>query len=368
MIAGWLDEGRLEKGSAIPPETMLSETLNISRGSVRAGLEAMERSGAIVKRRHRRYVAEESERKNGLLGDTVLILGVTSENPLSFKGSGFLDAIQAGALEEASAAGMNAMSVHMEKASPAFVRGLIPLEPRGALAFRRYMQTEEGGQALGELEKRGVPLVVDSECESLKNAGMVLHDHRKGVLLLARALAARGAKRPLFMMKGGTQAWERRKEKGYFQAAEELGFKPRSLTLPLAPFEMSDKRYDEGKFMELARLTAGCLIDFFKDEEEAPDAVLAPTDWDLPVVFKALRLLGRRPGEGLQVSGYDNKPGSSPWLRFEKAEAQFTIDKRNTEAGRLMLRTLLEWTDGGARSAPPVTLTEPELVEKGGES
>ena len=60
-VKNWISQGELSPGSSVPPEEELSRQLKVARGTIRSGLDLLEKKGVIVKRKRRRYVAEQKE-------------------------------------------------------------------------------------------------------------------------------------------------------------------------------------------------------------------------------------------------------------------------------------------------------------------
>ena len=79
-------------------------------------------------------------------------------------------------------------------------------------------------------------------------------------------------------------------------------------------------------------------------------------------IMGACNLLGRTPGKDLLVVGYDNywkdfSPG--PWTPFVPAA---TVDKDNTQTGRMLVRLLLDRASGRLPDEPQRWRVEPKLL------
>ena len=121
--------------------------------------------------------------------------------------------------------------------------------------------------------------------------------------------------------------------------------------------------WKESCFQKEVRLAAGYLLDWFKPGAFCPDAILAKTDWDVPVLAAALRLLGREPGRDVTIAGYDNKIKFNGWSRLEPYIPPLTVDKRNGEIGRRMATRLLTHIENPESWRPENILVAPGLIE-----
>lgn len=109
----------------------------------------------------------------------------------------------------------------------------------------------------------------------------------------------------------------------------------------------------------------------FADKDEAirkrnsgfMDAILAKTDWDIPIFAAALRLLGKVPGRDVTIVGYDNKIQFNGWSRLESYIPPLTVDKCNGEIGHRMAARLLMHIEEPESWRPENILVAPGLVE-----
>jgi DNA-binding LacI/PurR family transcriptional regulator len=99
------------------------------------------------------------------------------------------------------------------------------------------------------------------------------------------------------------------------------------------------------------------------------DALLLESDGLAFPVAAACRLLGRKPGSDLLLAGYDNYAIDLEWERQqEPVGPSVTMDKRNSEMGREMVRLLLDRCQGRLPVGPQVRLVAPELIPLDGVS
>lgn len=93
------------------------------------------------------------------------------------------------------------------------------------------------------------------------------------------------------------------------------------------------------------------------------DAILAKTDWDIPILAAALRLLGKVPGRDVTIVGYDNKIQFNGWSRLESDIPPLTVDKCNGEIGHRMAARLLMHIEEPESWRPENILVASGLVE-----
>lgn len=338
-VEKWIRKGILPPESAMPSEDELSRNLKVSRGTIRTGLELLEERGLLYKQNRRRYVAKKQETipEATPLHQTVLLLGVTADNPLEYKDTGFLQAVQAGTLDALSTCGTHALSMHADKLDSKDLQSLLNMKPRGAVLFQDFLKTEEGLKTALLIKKRGTPVVADYVRPELNEFDCVICDHENSNYLLTKHLINRDCKDILCFYPSSGNYWFESKYTGYANAMREAGLKP------MLPVNTSEKPqyYNRTKesFEEFVRLYAGFMVEHFTSERP-PQAILASSDWDVPVIASACRLFGKEPGKDVLIGGYDNKNESSPWRPFDQSIPCVTVDKNNTKVGRELIKLL----------------------------
>lgn len=362
-ISEWIRTGILSPGAALPPENVISEQLKVARGTVRSGLDELEKNGVITKINRRRYVhREQRQAAPNLIADTVMVLGISSDNPLRYKDTGYMDAVQAGSLEQLMHDGLHSLNLQTAKLNEQVFNQLLSLSPRGALMFQDLLRSERGKAILRLLKKNFIPVVVDYEYPATLDCDRVLSDHFQGNYLLTRKLIDRGYRRILsFVPDSKEEFWLERKRAGYLQALREAGLNP----LPPPPafkWNTPVNAWDREAFDNFVRGYAGHLVEYFTSPEP-PDAVMVVTDWDVPLVSSAIRLFGKTPGRDVAIVGYDNKSSSCHWNVFAPDLPAFTVDKRNTETGRRMVEILRQRLAGQLPPEPAVQLVAPQIIE-----
>jgi DNA-binding LacI/PurR family transcriptional regulator len=208
-----------------------------------------------------------------------------------------------------------------------------------------------------------VPVVVDSDEPELADFDQVLSDHEDGSYQLTKWLIERGRRRILrFWQRAPLPVrrprWLAQRDKGYERAVREAGLEV------LPPVEFRGARYDESKaeeFEQMARQVAGNLVDVFQGRN-APDAVMAISDGVVFPLAAGLRLLKRRPNEDVWLAGYDRYWADCLSRRWEKAVPLATVDKRNYETGRALVRLLVDRIAGRLGATPQRRVVTPELV------
>ena len=337
-IGKWINKGVLPADSAMPSEDELARQLNVSRGTVRTGLDLLEKRGLLYKQNRRRYVSEQHDRsyKASPLHQTVLLLGVNSDNPIEFKDTGFLQAVQAGALDALSSTGAHALSLHADKLNRESLKNLLEMKPRGAVLFQDFLKTPEGVETAYCISSSGIPVVIDHESSELDKFDRVCFDHVSANYNLTKYFIDRGLKNILCLYPKDGWFWLKAKYNGYLKAVNEAGLQPMP---PVNTSEKPEYQRTRENFDEYVRLYAGFMVEHFTGKRQ-PQVILASSDWDVPVIASACRLFGKEPGKDIMIGGYDNKVATNPWYEFDQTPPCVTVEKNNTGIGRKMIQLL----------------------------
>lgn len=360
-------ERELPPDAEVPAENLLAERFGVARGTVRSGLAELAARGILEKRGRRMHVVSRpAAPSSSLMNRTVILLSATSrDDAIRKRNSGFMDAIQAGALEEMLVQNMHSLWLNGSRLTSAELEELTQIRPGGMLLFIPAISSPAFKAAAKSLTESGIPVVATAHGTLFDHVDHVLPDHAAGARLLTEELLRRGCRRILCYLPATDQKyWVVDRYRGYCAAMRAAGLEPR----PLPENSYWGHNYDnddawsEARFREEVRLAAGYLLDNFGPGTDAPDALLAKTDWDVPILAAALRLLGKTPGKDVVIAGYDNKIGFNGWAKLESYAPPLTVDKRNNEIGRCMTGRLLVRLNRPEEWKPGNVYVPPELI------
>lgn len=360
QVRTWIKTGEFTRGMMIPGEDEISQALNVSRGTVRSGLEILEEEGLILKRNRRRYVADPVFRSDGpvLARNTMLLFGVYADSGMAFKGTGFLQAVQAGVIERLSELGKHVININADKLTGEEITNTLRLSPAGVVALQGALQTPGGPGLIEEAARLGLPVVADYIDERYPDIPRVLPDHVRGNYELTRFFLSRGFRRIVCFYQEEPVYWVKARFEGYRKAMREAGLIPSpGIGVRLVPHDFSHTR----EVFELAvRIAAGELVGHMISPEP-PEVLMASSDWMVPVIACACRMFGKEPGRDIHIAGFDNRFDSNPWNEMDSTLPEATVDKHNTCIGWELANLLVARVDG-REDIPPCTLVQPELI------
>jgi len=352
--------GVLTQGNMVPSEILISEQLNLSRGTVRTALEELELAGVLQKRNHRRYVAD-GQRKRAEIRELVLVVGTSVDDPCQFRNTGFALAVQAGIMDALSERSKSVVSLHMDNINLQDVEVLVQLRPEGAILTQKVLMSELGEPVLHRLKEQEIPCVLEYMDERYAENDCVLYDHESGNYELTRYALALGCRNIMCFYPDNTREyWFNARHRGYRRAMNEAGLTPYP-GLKTRPFKAE---YDHTRetFDLAVRLNMGFLCEYFSGLRP-PDCIMANSDWEASFVAAACRALGKEPNRDVMIMGFDNKIESNPWMKFEPVRPMATLDKHNTQLGRMLCDTLFERIAGVLPPEPVLRMMKMDLVK-----
>ncbi len=362
-IEKWIEQGELAPGRSVPAEEELSKHFNVARGTVRSGLELLEKRGILKKRNRRRYVSDSIRSSSNVatpLQQTVLLLGLTTDEPMNFKNTGFLQAVQAGALEALSQNGSHAMCMHADKVDPESMKALLGLRPRGVVLFQDFAMTDQGLETAVFAKQFNIPVVVDYDSRDYQDYDRVVADHEDATYLLTKELISRGCKDILCLFpEHDERYWFECRHAGYKRALNEAGLL--SMKSFSTKINMQFVHPTKDVFEEKVKLCAGYLLEYMNGSRK-PDALLAASDWEVPVIDEACKMFGINSGKDILIAGYDNKVASNPWSKFNETKPFVTVDKNNTELGMALVGLLKQRVAGELLPEPVVSHVKSKLI------
>jgi DNA-binding LacI/PurR family transcriptional regulator len=281
-----------------------------------------------------------------------------------FRLSGWMEAVDAGVIEAAARAGLNALTLHPDGLDAEGVRRLIADPPLGVLVAHAVGENPWGPPILDRLHRGGVNLVVNGDAPELAAYDRVISDHESGAYELTRWLIRRGRRRILRVWTARLDDyWVRARFAGYERAARESGV---AALKPVLVRQFPTGEDADGEIFEArTRQLAGYLLEHLRRPEPV-DAIMLASDPDVFPAAAALELLGARPDVDVDVVGYDNNWADCPGRRHYRAAPLATVDKLNHLTGERMLRLLLDDRNGMSGGAEPLrVMVTPRLVVPG---
>lgn len=364
-LRGWISAGELKAGSVLPPERDLASRLGVSLGSIQRALRVLEDEGAIDRHGTRtRTVAQKAAVAPGLLDGAVLVVSDCTNENADPNAYGWSSYVTAGILSALSAQKFHAMV----------------LDPRGLdLAhLDRMLSSGAGGLIVPEVEipgshpevwaararAAGVPVAVFGDESGCEPFDRVVPDHEAGAYELARWLLSTG-RRAIRMLTNYEKPsrWASERRAGYERALREAGLEPLpSIFCPEGEFPGLSP---EAIFRTRSQTVAGALLPLLSHGEPF-DAIMAVTDGPVATIVAGLKLLGREPNRDIAIVGYDDYWDECLECVFEDTPPLATVNKRNVEIGRELVKMLLDRRDGKLPSEPQRRMVTPVLKVRGG--
>jgi|GEM_PF-549237 len=377
FIRRCIEDGRFPGGARLPAEQEMAEELSVSRTTVRSALDRLESEGYLKSRKGRgRVVVRRSGPKNVLMPHTVLFLTSLPASAERHRMSGWMEAVELGAIETSTAAGWHALKLQPGKLDDECIRDLLASKPAGMVVTHDVTDNEWGISLIARLHGQGMPLVVNGDWPTLAGYDRVVPDHETGAYELTRWLIRRGNRRILRVWSANeSDYWVRARTIGHERAMREAGLDPLPPVWVKGVYRGEMRGRDE--FEAKTRLFTGYLVEWLQGGA-AVDAIMATTDPDVFCIAAACRRLGRRlvaPGDrddrrplasadgDVALVGYDNNWHACPERVYEPALPLASVDKNNHRAGQLMAELLLDRTAGRLGPEPQRLLVAPEVVE-----
>ena len=366
----WVDTGVLVQGLPLPSERVLSARMEVSRKTLRRALVALTRDGVIKNLGPRtRVVAGPSASSSvgkGTMEHSIAVLApsVTQDAVAGKHQPGWLHSFLPGAHEEISDQGYNLFSIHPDRVTDADLRRVIEGRPMGVVCPEMLGAMESNRQKwLHALRQADIPIVAYGNSPDVQAYDRVASDHDAGGYELTRWLLGQGRRRiAMFFSQDPDVYWVRGRRSGYERAMREAGLEPRG-TIHFATYPLPYSPTHD-LFEKAFRHRVGYLVEHIGGVggREPLDALLLESDGDVYAIAAACRLLGRNPGSDVMLAGYDDYALDCPERQFEPCGPQVTMDKRNSEMGREMVRLLIDRCEGRLPEGAHVRSVRPELV------
>lgn len=367
-LRGWIKDGQWGTGEKLPGEMTLAERLQISRPTLRHVLKQLEEEGLVrtlpgrgrkmlgrIITAGRRHDERMMARTVGLL---TAITGTLPGNPDSQEHGTSEYAIEGAMVQTIRAAGLHVLQLNAN-VSEQDLWQLANDRPHGIVASHFVAMQPQGQAMLGRLASDGISIVVTGNSEPLAVYDRAYSDHDAGAYELTRWLLSRGYRRIVEIGTSGADLyWVKARTSGHQRAMREAGLpvRPRITAGTLLRPDFTKERFDHR-----VRQITGFLVDPLQGHEPV-DAVMAQNDLDALLIIAACRLLGRIPNQDVAIVGYDNYCDSNRERDFETTLPLATMDKRNPDVGREVVRLLLDRIGNKLPQGPQTLAIAPKLV------
>ncbi|WP_438479358.1 GntR family transcriptional regulator [Oleiharenicola lentus] len=365
----WIAEGKLAAGELLPTEHNLMELLKVSRTTVRAALGQLETEGLIRSGENRRRLVCEpvAAPRTNLMANTVCLLTLPMTVPESVQkkrvGPVWERFIQVGAVEALQQAGKDALTLQLSGNYQDRLAQFNSEHPYGLIAMHDGIKTSPAWKAIDELAQSGVSMVIYGFGSNYPTHDTLASDHAAGCAALTRFLLKRGRKRLLRAWSVENLAqplpgWLAERDRGFEEAMKETNLP----VLPAlrVPINLREE-FSEETFVLRRRLLAGFLLDHVTGPNRV-DAILAPSDSVFFPLAAACRQLGLKPGEDIDLVGYDNNWRESVYRTWESAAPLATVNKNNLNLGHELADLLVARAEKKLPAKKQHKLIAPELV------
>ena len=360
-ISDWIATGRLSKQDPLPAEMVLADQMQVSRGTARAALEELEDRGVLIKRNRKRYVTDQALADRQSLLKTIALIGVDCADPSKYRSSGFVAATTAGALDELTVQGHNSLCLHSNNLNRTTLFNICQMRPDGAIFFESsFIDGAQGASLAQNLWEQNIPVTLATDGPEYKVYDRVTADFKGSIEMLMTYLHEYGCRRILPIWNDRETYWEDLKKESYAACTKQLAL-PFYEGAILEDDQLIRHGYNADNFVRMTRLYAGYLAEHLLGPEPV-DAIMSRSDWFVPVVAGACRLLGKEPGVDVQITGYDNRCDSGPWAPFEPFRPLVTIDKDNDSIGRTLVEVCKKGRCCSDKQPPQVIRVPTKLV------
>jgi len=358
-------EGGLRFGESLPSERQLASELGVGRAIVRQALDDLDRQGLLERRGTRGRVVAFNRGADvpGWLRHSVVVLTLPRVTTGCWSvRDRWLRYTSLGTIDHLRESDIPTLVLRIDAVDAAELRRLARGRPMGVLIPEMNGRTAEVTQTALMFREAGVPVVCFGGSAELDAFDRVASDHTQGTHDLTVALLNRGAKR---IVQCWPKPWDRYwfvgRQVGYERAMRAAG---RSSATTIEFPHVASPTMDSTSFAYAVKQVAGFLLDVAHLRDHArPDALMLASDRDVSYAAAALRRLGLRPGDDVQLAGYDNYWDCCEERAFEPSPPVLTVDKCNERAGAEMVRLLLDRVAGRLPAEPQVRAVPQVVVE-----
>lgn len=365
-IRKWIDDGRLTQGDRLPAEMALARQLDVSRDTVRAALKHLEEQGLLTnsRNRSRQVVTQAIKHSAGqsLMSRSIAVLASFGADEMLYNRYN-MGVVQQEAVEQITREGWHALRLHPEQvAQENFAKLLLADPPAGLLISEGVINNDKARLLIERFIQAGVPVVVNDDDPDIDGCDHVIFDHFKGSQMVTEYLIQQGARHivPLFSC-DNRHTWAQRRLAGYESAMQQAGMEPMQAIWIDVHMNKSMSRSEKTYFDVQTHLFLGYLVQLLQSDHK-PDAIITINDGHTFPIAAACRILGLKPNVDIKIAGYDNSWMDSFEKELEPTLPIVTIDKNNPQAGREMVRLLVDRLENRLSHEPHVRKIEPLLI------
>ncbi len=338
-------------GQPLAPERELAEQCGVSRTTVRWALARLAEEGAlqpVAGGRTRLVAASPTRPPGGTIANNAVYLLSSIHGPAASGSEGRGAFIHYGALHGLRACGRSVLIPGQGIPDQATIDAILAERPVGVLMPEPVLSGNTDlrlALAAEAFAAAGIPTVVFGDAPT--SCDRVISDHEAGGHAVSTWLLGRGCRRQLCLWgEARSKNFPQQRYAGHVRALSEAG-------CPVLPIEWMRWQDGDEAFATMTLTVAGHLAPYLLGAEPI-DAIVALTDWQLPIVGAALLRCGR----DIPVVGYDNV-----WRELTcPVPPAATVDKHNVAIGQAMAQLLEERIAGRLPPAPQLRRIEPHLV------
>ncbi len=371
-VKRWIEDGKLTLDQRLPSVRALAETFETTRYAICEALKLLESDGWIEKQSQRYHVMRlpRPPASDPLQTGSIFILADAGEVDASnILIAGFDRVIEVGAMIAARQSHTDVTTVEpakMEQLSEQDFNDYIDRRLEGVIGFHGTMINEPGPALIERFRQRHVPIVMYGNHPKYAEYDTVESDHEWGGYQLVRFLIDQGCRRILPFMPVQAKldekpSWLVDRMAGYRRAIEEAGLEALpELNCPTMPCEMEG----HDGYAAAVRTAAGYLLEYVTGPKKI-DAVMTVSDkFAFPVITACRDLLHKKINEDICITGYDNYWMDCHLLkyRYETEGPIATVDKRNFDMGRELVKTIKDRNRGNLTGPAQHFRIKPELI------
>jgi len=367
-LKGWIQEGRLSEGDALPPERELAEQFGVNRAAVRWALQALKDEQLIRYQGPRTRVISArgaSLRPDPLLEQAVVVVsscvipaGSDYYDPAKIV---WAEGVVRGAMQSVVHAGSHLFVLPDEHVAGGFADRVLASKPLGIIIPGVWPSAHAAVvDLLRRADERKVPVVIYGGEAEFASYDRVVSDHEAGAYELTRWLISKGRRRILNVWRSpADDYWYGGRISGFRRAMAEANLDaPEPILVPVI-----QRPFGSDEFRSQARIFAGHIVEHLVGPHPV-DAIMACSDGIAFCIAAACRLCGKTPNVDVAIVGYDDYWSNSPEREIEIGPMA-TIDKHNWEAGHELFRLLTARLNGELPDEPQCRVIAPSLVITG---
>lgn len=364
IIMARIKNGMYPVGEKLPSERDLAEELQTGRALVRIALDQLLSDKWLEMPSPRIRVVSKTaptplyDRRSGMIGMMGAVRTITERNPEKMLVSEKRIIGAAHAVGELALASLQLPWGDEEKL---IVSALRETMPKGLIYFNEDHICDD---LVATVLAPRMPVVSFGDTSFVSQEKLpfdtVGSDHCEGAKMLIKALYEMGCRKILRFCSGAAHNWRRERRKGALEGCKEFDIEEFSEVKKI----LAPTNYDDPDLFEHhTKMIAGQLMEFVRDPQKRPDAIMLETDADLAYVGRALQHLGVEPNRDILLSGYDNYWRLCPEQRWCNIHPVITVDKDDIDIGRQAVKLLLKRINNLLPEEKQHLLIKSQLVE-----